>query len=185
VPAPTSVYGATKLAQENILKAWGGSRGIPVTILRLQNVYGPGQSLINSYTGIVSLFSQWAREGKTIPLYEDGKIGRDFVYIDDVADAFVAALDAGPDEARPVLDIGSGIASTIEDMAFAIARFYGAPQPVVNGKFRDGDVRSASCDISPTLERLDWTPRWALDDGVAALQGWIAQELSAAGSARG
>src|SRR6185369_259747 len=62
VPAPTSVYGATKLAQENILAAWGGSRGVPVTVQRFQNVYGPGQSLINSYTGIVSLFSQWAMQ---------------------------------------------------------------------------------------------------------------------------
>jgi len=184
VPAPTSVYGATKLAQENILKAWGGSRGIPVTILRLQNVYGPGQSLINSYTGIVSLFSQWAREGRTIPLYEDGKIGRDFVYIEDVADAFAAAVQSGPDKDRPTFDVGTGIPSTIEDMAVAIAKFYGAPAPVVNGKFRDGDVRSASCDIAPTLAGLDWTPRWNLEDGVAALQEWIAGQLSAAGSGR-
>jgi dTDP-L-rhamnose 4-epimerase len=178
-PAPTSVYGATKLAQENILSAWGSSRGVPITMLRLQNVYGPGQSLINSYTGIVSLFSQWAREGKTIPLYEDGKIGRDFVYIEDVADAFVAAITAGPDKARPTLDVGTGVAHTIEDMAKAIAAFYGAPAPVVNGKYRDGDVRAASCDISLTLASLHWSPRWTLEAGVAGLQAWIAEELSA------
>lgn len=177
VPAPTSVYGATKLAQENILSAWGGSRGVPVTMLRLQNVYGPGQSLINSYTGIVSLFSQWAREGKTIPLYEDGRIGRDFVYIDDVADAFVAAIDAGPDATRPTLDVGTGVAHTIEDMAVAIAAYYGAPTPVVNGMYRDGDVRAASSDISLTLQKLDWAPQWSLERGVAALQEWIAGEL--------
>ena len=177
VPAPTSVYGATKLAQENILSAWGGSRGVPITKLRLQNVYGPGQSLINSYTGIVSLFSQWAREGKTIPLYEDGLIGRDFVFIDDVADAFVAAILAGPDAARPTLDVGTGIAHTIKDMAVAIANYYGAPAPVINGKYRDGDVRSASSDISLTLEKLDWSPQWSLERGVAALQEWIAGEL--------
>lgn len=184
VPAPTSVYGATKLAQENILAAWGGSRGVPVTILRLQNVYGPGQSLINSYTGIVSLFSQWAREGETIPLYEDGKIGRDFVYIEDVADAFVAAIQAGPDFLRPTLDVGTGVAHTIEDMAIAIAAYYEAPAPVVNRKYRDGDVRAASCDISLTLEKLDWAPKWTLEAGVAGLQAWIAEELSATGASR-
>lgn len=178
VPAPTSVYGATKLAQENILKAWGGSRGVPVTVLRLQNVYGPGQSLINSYTGIVSLFSQWAREGKTIPLYEDGKIVRDFVFIEDVADAFVAAVLAGPDPSRPVLDVGSGVASTIEQMATAIAEYHEAPAPVVNGKYRDGDVRSASCDISATVAELNWSPRWSLEAGVTALQEWIESELT-------
>jgi dTDP-L-rhamnose 4-epimerase len=178
VPAPTSVYGATKLAQENILKAWGGSRSVPITILRLQNVYGPGQSLINSYTGIVSLFSQWAREGKTIPLYEDGRIVRDFVFIEDVADAFVAAIVAGPDEKRVTLDVGSGVASTIEDMAVAIANYYGAPTPVVNGKYRDGDVRNASCSIDRTLADLSWSPKWSLVDGVAALQARIAAELA-------
>jgi dTDP-L-rhamnose 4-epimerase len=178
------VYGATKLAQENILSAWGSSRGVPVTVLRLQNVYGPGQSLINSYTGIVSLFSQWAREGKSIPLYEDGQIVRDFVYIEDVVDAFIAAAHAGPDAGRPVLDIGTGVASTIEDMAVAIASYYGAPPPVVNGKYRDGDVRAASCDISLALETLNWAPRWSLEAGVAALQEWIAGEMTAQGSAR-
>ncbi|WP_199281609.1 NAD-dependent epimerase/dehydratase family protein [Salinibacterium sp. CAN_S4] len=180
VPAPTSVYGATKLAQENILSAWGGSRGVDITKLRLQNVYGPGQSLINSYTGIVSLFSQWARDGLSIPLYEDGLIGRDFVYIEDVADAFVAAILAGPDARRPTLDIGTGVAHTIADMAIAIANYYGAPAPVVNGKYRDGDVRAASCDISLTLDLLDWSPQWSLDRGAAALQKWIAAELTRA-----
>ena len=185
VPAPTSVYGATKLAQENILKAWGAARGVPITILRLQNVYGPGQSLINSYTGIVSLFSQWAREGKSIPLYEDGAIVRDFVFIDDVASAFVAAINAGPDTARPTLDVGTGVASTIGNMAEAIAAYYAAPAPVVNGKFRDGDVRNASCSIDLTLATLDWEPKWPLDRGVAALQRWIAGELTAEEAVRG
>lgn len=179
VPSPTSVYGATKLAQEHILSAWGGSRGVGVSILRLQNVYGPGQSLINSYTGIVSLFSQWAREGKVIPLYEDGNIVRDFVFIDDVADAISAVVSAGPRTGRPVLDVGSGVASTIRELAQVIADFYGAPTPVVNGKFRDGDVRSASCEIDATKGELGWAPQWSLDRGVAALQQRIAEELGA------
>lgn len=180
VPAPTSVYGATKLAQENILRSWGSARGIPVTVLRLQNVYGPGQSLINSYTGIVSLFSQLARRGETIPLYEDGLIIRDFVFIDDVAEAFVSAIAAGPDQDRPTLDIGSGVASTIGDMAHAIAEFYGAPTPVVNGKFRDGDVRSASCTVETAGKTIGWAPRWSLEAGVAELQKWIGDELAKA-----
>ena len=177
-PAPTSVYGATKLAQENLLNAWGGSRGVPVSILRLQNVYGPGQSLINSYTGIVSLFSQWAREGKSIPLYEDGAIVRDFVFIEDVASAIGAVLTAGPDASRPVLDVGTGVPTTIRDMADAIARYYSAPAPVVVGKFRDGDVRAASADISATTQWLDWSPNVGLDEGVARLQEWIAPRLA-------
>ncbi len=83
-PNPINVYGATKLAQEQILAAWTGSHDTRLSVLRLQNVYGPRQSLSNPYTGIVSLFSRLAREGESIPLYEDGDITRDFVHIDDV-----------------------------------------------------------------------------------------------------
>lgn len=176
VPAPTSVYGATKLAQEHILNAWGAARDVPVTILRLQNVYGPGQSLTNSYTGIVSLFSQLARALETIPLYEDGRIVRDFVFIDDVASAFVAAISAGPEVGRAPVDIGSGIATTIEEMASVIARYYGAPTPVVNGRYRDGDVRSASATVDAAAGNLGWTPEWSLADGIASLQEWIQKE---------
>ena len=86
-PAPVSVYGATKLAQENLLTSWAQSVHVEPVILRLQNVYGPGQSLINPYTGIMSLFCRLAKAGESIPLYEDGQVRRDFVLIDDVARA--------------------------------------------------------------------------------------------------
>jgi dTDP-L-rhamnose 4-epimerase len=181
-PAPINVYGATKLAQENILSAWSGARGLTLDILRLQNVYGPGQSLSNPYTGIVSLFSRLARAGETIPVYEDGNITRDFVYIDDVVGAFAAVIE-GPDAAgERRFDVGSGTPSTIIQLAREIAEFHGAPEPVITGRYRDGDVRYAACDISDTLTRLDWTPAWSLSDGVAALQRWI-ESRSDAGAA--
>ncbi|AXH35361.1 NAD-dependent epimerase/dehydratase family protein [Humibacter sp. BT305] len=176
VPTPTSVYGATKLAQENILSAWVNARDTMLTALRLQNVYGPGQSLINSYTGIVSLFSQWAEEGKSIPVYEDGLITRDFVFIEDVADAFVAALALPASAGVATYDVGSGVGTTIMELAESVARYHSAPEPHVNGRYRDGDVRFASTDIAPTLGALEWEPRWSVDDGVAALQTWIASQ---------
>ncbi|TPX04462.1 SDR family oxidoreductase, partial [Schumannella luteola] len=119
-PAPTSVYGATKLTQELLLRAWTGAFEVPLTILRLQNVYGDGQSLINPYTGIVSLFSQLARDGKSIPVYEDGAIVRDFVYIADVASAFEAASRA-PQPGVRGFDVGSGVGTTILQLAETIA----------------------------------------------------------------
>lgn len=176
-PAPTSVYGATKLAQEHLLTAWGGSREVAVSILRLQNVYGVGQSLSNPYTGIVSLFSQLAMQSKAIPLYEDGNIVRDFVYIDDVISALVEVITSGPDSSRPVLDIGTGISSTISDLAKEISSYHKAPAPFVSGQYRDGDVRYAACNISTTLETINWRPMVSLQQGVAQLQEWIASEL--------
>lgn len=175
-PAPTSIYGATKLAQEHLLRAWAGAHDTALTVLRLQNVYGPGQSLINAYTGIVSLFSQWAEQGRSIPVYEDGGITRDFVYIADVADAIATVMTTGPELDGEILDVGSGARTTILELAGIIARHHGAPEPHVTGAFRDGDVRHAHTDITHTLERLDWRPQWSLVAGVEALQGWIAEQ---------
>lgn len=180
VPAPVSIYGATKLAQEHLLSAWAGSHDTALSVLRLQNVYGPLQSLTNPYTGIVSFFSQLAREGRSIPLYEDGDITRDFVFIDDVVSALTVAIDhppSGEGGGVRLADVGSGRATTIRELAETIAAYHSAPEPHVTGQFRDGDVRHASCAPSG-LSELDWAPAWSLEDGVAALQRWIAEQVS-------
>lgn len=177
VPAPTSVYGATKLAQEHILAAWAGSHDVAVSVLRLQNVYGPGQSLINSYTGIVSMFSQWAKAGQSIPIYEDGLITRDFVFIDDVASALAAAVLSPPEGAGSRrVDIGYGVGTTIMELAQVIATYYSAPAPHITGKYRDGDIRHATTDIAAAQAELAWTPRVNLEEGIAKLQDWIATQ---------
>jgi dTDP-L-rhamnose 4-epimerase len=145
-PNPSSVYGATKLAQEHIIKAWSAAMRVPATILRFQNVYGPGQSPFNPYTGIINLFHRTAFNGGTIEVYEDGNIGRDFVFIDDVVDAVVAAIAQPPAVVR-TLDVGTGQATTILEAARYIAELYGAPEPIITGKFRDGDIRWAVADV--------------------------------------
>ncbi|MDO5751453.1 NAD(P)-dependent oxidoreductase [Arthrobacter sp.] len=171
-PAPVSVYGATKLAQEHILQAWAKSYGVETAVLRLQNVYGPGQSLINPYTGIMSLFCRMAMGGKSIPLYEDGQVRRDFILIDDVASAIVAG--ATSEKTHPIpLDIGSGEFQTIGTAAQAIAVRYGAPAPHVTGQYRQGDVRHAWADISAAQKVLGWTPRYNLQQGIERLADWI------------
>lgn len=174
-PRPTNVYAATKLAQEHTLAAWAAAHDTNVSVLRLQNVYGPGQSLTNSYTGIVALFARLAREHHSLEVYEDGRIVRDFVYIDDVIDALSAAVGQ-PAPGQRCLDIGSGTPTTIHELAQTISAVCGAPEPVVVSKFRDGDVRAASCDVQPAKEALDWRPKWTLDDGLQRLLEWIGQQ---------
>jgi dTDP-L-rhamnose 4-epimerase len=175
-PAPVSVYGATKLAQEHVLSAWAGAFGSDVAILRLQNVYGPGQSLTNPYTGILPLFCRIAAAGDSIPLYEDGEMQRDFVLIDDVAGAILATVDAPVVQPHPV-DIGTGKATTIADIARRIAELYGAPAPHVCGRFRPGDVRHASCVLDENLSPMGWRPRHGTDEGLARLVRWIEARL--------
>lgn len=175
-PNPSSVYGSTKLAQELVLRNWAASFSVPLSVFRLQNVYGPGQSPYNPYTGIVTLFHRLASRGQALDVYEDGNIGRDFVYIDDVVSALLAGLDNPPTGRDPrVLDVGTGVATTIMAAAQAIATAHGAPQPQVSGKFRDGDVRYAYADIEPIREALGWTPQWSFADGSAALADWLKQ----------
>jgi dTDP-L-rhamnose 4-epimerase len=171
-PAPVSVYGATKLAQENILLAWGKSYGVETAILRLQNVYGPGQSLINPYTGIMSLFCRMAKSGSSIPLYEDGEVRRDFILIDDVASALIAAATS-PTVSDTPLDIGSGEFQTIGTAAAIIAGYYSAPEPHVTGQYRQGDVRHAWADVSAARQVLGWTPQYNLEQGITRLAQWI------------
>lgn len=175
-PNPTSIYGSTKLAQEHLLNAWAASFGSEVVTVRLQNVYGPGQSLNNPYTGIVSLFSRMARVGESIPLYEDGLMRRDFVFIDDVAAAVLAALWTDGVSSQ-VADIGTGLGTTIGDLAGAISEHYGAPPPHVCGKYRNGDVRHASCRVDRAHEVLHWQAQVPLREGVARLCNWIDAEI--------
>jgi dTDP-L-rhamnose 4-epimerase len=140
-PRPTNVYAATKLAQEHLLTSWCTAMRSSAHILRLQNVYGPGQSPTNSYTGVLTFFAVRATDGRTIEVYEDGDIGRDFVFIDDVVDEVVRA--AGRSDENSLVDVGSGERSTIETAARIIADAAGAPEPVITGAYRLGDVRSA------------------------------------------
>ena len=170
-PAPVSVYGATKLAQEHMIGVWAAAFGASAITLRLQNVYGPGQAMRNAYTGIVVLFCQLAAAGRSIPLFEDGAMLRDFVLIDDVAAAFMAALDR-PALAHPV-DIGTGKSATIAAMAGEIAGLYGAPAPHVTGSYRFGDVRHAACSITATRSLLHWSPKFTLGEGLPHLAAWV------------
>jgi dTDP-L-rhamnose 4-epimerase len=152
--------------------------GTELNVLRLQNVYGVGQSLGNPYTGVLSLFTKLALAGEALPVYEDGEIIRDFVYIDDVVHAVVSAVVAGSrlTQRYPVLDIGSGVPSTIGDVAATIAQMAGAPKPKVTGQYNDGDVRAAWCEIDGAKEALGYAPQWSLSDGLDALMVWVRAE---------
>lgn len=172
---PTSVYGATKLAQEHLLRSWAYSYGVPVSMLRLQNVYGPGQSPFNPYTGIVILFSRLSKNKQTIELYEDGRVTRDFVFIDDVVDAIEMSVMEIPKTGDRVLDIGSGVTTTLIELAKMITDLHAAPQAVICGTYRNGDVRHASCDIAAAAQELSWAPKWTLAEGLVRLQSYLSE----------
>lgn len=171
--APASVYASTKLMQEYLLQQGFWGTDTEVGILRLQNVYGPGQALDNPYTGVLSIFARQIDEGRTLSIYEDGEIVRDFVLVDDVVTAFVqmGLVDRLP---KRILDIGSGTASTILDVARAMLEIMGqrTDKFKITGAFRPGDIRFALADIRPAKEDLTWSPRHSLKDGLESLIAW-------------
>ena len=172
-PRPSSVYAATKLAQEHLLRAWGLAVGVLPVVLRLQNVYGAGQTPSNPYTGILPLFGRVAAAGDAIPVYEDGRIVRDFVHVDDVARALESAVCDLEGDPGVAVDVGSGRPVTILEVAELVARRYEAPDPEVTGQFRDGDVRYACADASDAYRLLAWRSEVELAAGLEELCAWL------------
>lgn len=173
---PSNVYAATKLAQEHILDAWCSAYGVPLSILRLQNVYGPGQAVGNSYTGVLTFFARQVAAGEQVEVFEDGDIVRDFVFVDDVVSALAAAAAAPPEVSRRV-DIGSGAPTTLIEVASTMCAIGSAPTPQITGAYRLGDVRAAAADISAAQVQLDWTPTTDLATGLTALLDWVPTQL--------
>jgi dTDP-L-rhamnose 4-epimerase len=174
-PRPTNVYAATKLAQEHVLGSWCAAFGVALSVLRLQNVYGPGQAVGNAYTGVLTFFAGQVGRRETIDVYEDGRIMRDFVFVSDVVDALSAAIAHPPSSTRTV-DVGGGRSVDLLSVARTMAQIGGAPDPVISGKYRDGDVRSAWADIAPTTGDLGWRPAVNLDDGLERLIEWVRRQ---------
>lgn len=175
-PRPTNVYAATKLAQEHLLEAWCSSFGVPLSILRLQNVFGPGQAVGNAYTGVLTFFARQLASGQQIDVYEDGNIIRDFVFVGDVVDALVATEANRPLDVRRV-DIGSGVATTLLEVAETMTSIASGTAPFVSGRYRHGDVRAAFADVSSAGTELGWMPRVPLRSGLEALLKWVPSQL--------
>jgi dTDP-L-rhamnose 4-epimerase len=173
---PSSVYGITKQMQESLIMTVAPTIGVEATSVRYQNVYGPGQSLKNPYTGILSIFSTLIRQGKDINIFEDGEESRDFVYIDDVVEAtYLAATDARA--AGETFNVGSGVATTVNDVVAALFEAFGREVPTrISGNYRLGDIRHNVADTTRLATTLGFTPRVGFREGVAAFVDWVLTE---------
>jgi dTDP-L-rhamnose 4-epimerase len=169
---PTSVYGLTKLWQEQLIQNYCESQNIDLAILRFQNVYGPKQELSNPYTGIVGIFTNAISQGNTLELFEDGLVTRDFVFVGDVADAVIKCAVAQKN-LNATIDIGSGQAVTLIEIVETIAHLVGKKADFrISGRFRVGDIRHAVADMG-RYETIfgTWQPT-SLKDGLAHYLEW-------------
>lgn len=173
---PTSVYGLTKSVQENICLMVGNAIGVPVVALRYQNVYGPGQSLSNPYTGILSVFSTRILNGNEINIFEDGKESRDFIYVDDVVTATILALESSSD-CPNVYNVGTGISTPVLRIAKLLVEMYNNDVPIkISGQYRKGDIRHNFADITLIKENLGFTPRFTIEDGLKEFADWVSRQ---------
>lgn len=170
---PVSVYGVTKQVQEQLVLLWGATTSIPVIALRYQNVYGPGQSLSNPYTGILSIFSSRFRSGGDVNIFEDGKESRDFVYIDDVVAGTIAAIEVSSDISG-AFNIGSGEPVEVLSVATMLRDQLGAEGEIrVTGNYRTGDIRHNFADIQRARDLLAWEPKIRFCEGLRRFLSWV------------
>jgi len=169
---PSSIYGITKHQQEQMTLLMGKSLGIPAVSLRYQNVYGPGQSLSNPYTGILSIFSTRMLNGNDIDIYEDGEESRDFVFIDDVVEATILALEK--EEANhQVFNVGSGEPTTVSQVANSLKSLYNSNTNIsISGSFRLGDIRHNYADLNKIKNLLGFKVKFDFQTGISRFVDW-------------
>jgi dTDP-L-rhamnose 4-epimerase len=169
---PSSFYGLTKQVQEQAAMMFGQILGILTFGLRYQNVYGPGQSLKNPYTGILGIFCNLARAGRKMEIFEDGLESRDFVYVDDVVQATAKCLEVESTGCH-VVNVGSNERTTVAHVAEQIKAFYQSSSTLeVTGAFRDGDIRHGMADLGRAKMLLGYEPQWHFDDGLHQFLEW-------------
>lgn len=170
---PQSVYGISKYNQEQLFLLVGKSLNIPSVAFRYQNVYGPGQSLSNPYTGILSVFSTQIKNNHTIDIFEDGKESRDFVYIDDVVKATISGLESEKANFN-VYNVGTGSPVSVFEIANSLIALYDSKIKIsLSGNFRIGDIRHNYADLTKINRDLDFNPEYQFNTGIIKFVHWV------------
>lgn len=176
-PALASVYAITKYTQEQLCLNVARAYEMEAVALRLFNVFGLGQSLNNPYTGVLAIFASRILNGEKPMIFEDGLQRRDFVHVEDVANAFVLALST-PEAAGRTLNIGSGVSVNVREVAQILARVMGREdlEPEILHKARVGDIRNCFADIGLAREVLGFAPKRMLADSLPELAEALASQ---------
>jgi dTDP-L-rhamnose 4-epimerase len=173
---PSSVYGITKQVQEQLIMTVCPSIGIEAVAMRYQNVYGPGQSLSNPYTGILSIFSNLILSGQSLNIFEDGLESRDFVYIDDVIEATVLGIEKD-EAANEIFNVGFGKATDVLTIAKILIQNYNCETKInVSGNFRIGDIRHNYADLTKISSTLGFKPEFDFQKGSLKFCDWVRRQ---------
>jgi dTDP-L-rhamnose 4-epimerase len=180
---PVSFYGLTKLFQEQAILLVSKSIGIEAVALRYQNVYGPGQSLKNPYTGLLAVFSNQIIANKDINIFEDGLESRDFIYIDDVVNATILAIEK-PEANGKAFNVGTGVATSVIRIASILKDLYNSNVGLnITGDFRTGDIRHNYSNNQLIEELLGFKSKISIEKGLANFVEWVKCQPNETGEA--
>jgi len=173
---PSSVYGITKYNQEQMIMTVCPTIGIEPVAFRYQNVYGPGQSLKNPYTGILSIFSTQIKNKNHINIFEDGRESRDFVFVDDVVDATILGIEK-KEANNDIFNVGTGIPIDVITVAKSLIKNYGIDVPItISGNYRLGDIRHNYADLTKIKNKLGFEPKFSFEQGLKLFTNWVNQQ---------
>jgi UDP-glucose 4-epimerase len=161
---PSSPYGITKMVGEHYLRFYKASRGLDFTALRYGNVYGPRQDP-NGEAGVISMFIGKFLAREPVRIDWDGDQTRDYVFVEDVARANLAALERG---SGGCYVIGTGVRTSVNQIYRRLVEISGFEAPVIHAQQRPGDARDAQFDATRARLELGWTPSTDLPDGIRA-----------------
>lgn len=173
---PISYYGASKLASENYLRV-SGMDGLNVTVFRLYSVYGSKQNLGNLYQGMVSIYLAYLLRGDSVPVTGSLDRYRDFVFVGDVVEAFLAALER-PSSPSPLYNVGSGRRTTVRDLLDKLVNHMGLPpdHPIEEQAGSPNDVFGSVANIDRIGQELGWAPQTSLGEGLKKMIAWAIKQ---------
>ncbi len=164
-PDPHSPYAVSKLAAEYYVRTIGDLWGIETVSLRVFNAYGPGQHLPPSHPPVIPNFLRQAVRNGTLVVHGDGSQTRDYVFVDDVVDAMVAAATA-PSVGRRVVNIGSGTETSVRELVSLVMKITGSKAEVIYNPRTDPGVSRMCADLTLAREKLGYRPRFSLAEGL-------------------
>lgn len=170
---PASPYAASKVAGEVYLNTFRNLYNLDCTHIAPGNVYGPRQDP-HGEAGVVAIFAKALLAGVPTKIFGDGTDSRDYVYVDDVVDAFVRAAGAAGGGQR--FNVGTGISTTVAELHTSIAKAVGTADDPEFHPARLGDLRKSQLDISRGKQVLGWEPQVGLDEGIERTVGYFRNE---------
>ena len=160
--SPISYYGISKFTPENYIKTYSEFYDIDYTIFRYSNAYGIRQDP-KGEGGVIAIFMDKLFRGKSPTIFGDGSATRDFIYVEDIVEANIKALDRGSKE---VFNIGTGVATSINELFYIMKEIMDVDVKVKYGKERGGDIKNSFFNIDKAKEKLNWIPKYRLEEGL-------------------